>query len=102
MFIKALIVIGIMFALRNHLGFLRPYWHIVAGYILATLFAWWVLTFIFARPEIVLEISRLFNCPSRLVKPVFAALGGLMIVGPICAAIGRFFPYKEDDNRNAR
>jgi purine-cytosine permease-like protein len=100
--IKIVIVVTIIILLRRHLGFLKPYWHVIAGYILATLFAWWLLRFFFAQPAIVLEISRSFNCPPWLVKPASAALGGLMTAGPIIATIRRLFPYREDDNRNAR
>ena len=100
--IKIIIVVTILILLRSHLSFLKPYWHVVAGFLVGAIAGWLMVSVLIALKVNVEHDLSYLGCPAGLVRPIFAFIGGLVAVTPISIALRLLFPYREDDSRDAR
>jgi len=91
MLIKLLIVIVILFLLRRHMGILRPFWPQCVGLIVGAFMGWWLATMAI-NTGVNFGTLVYLGCPQKLIKPFFAAVGALTMVGPVSAAIRSLFP----------
>lgn len=93
MLIKIVIIVTIIFLLRSHLAFLKPYWQVLAGFVLGAI-AGWLMVDVLINLKVNLDFFKNFGCPHYLVKPLFAAIGGLVVVKPLSTVLRRLFPYR--------
>ena len=102
MLIKIIIVVTIIILLRNHLSFLKPYWHVVAGYLVGAVAGWLMVSVLIALKLNVERDLSYLGCPAGLVRPLFAFIGALVVVKPVSTAIRELFPYREQRDRDVR
>ena len=102
MLIKIVIVIVIIFLLRSHLAFLRPYWHVFVGFGVGAVTGWLMVSVLNGLKVNVEHDLGYLGCPAKLIRPLFALVGGLASVNPVSTALRRLFPYREESNGNVR
>ena len=102
MLIKIIIFVTIIILLRNHLVFLKPYWHVVAGFLVGAVAGWLMVSVLTCLKVNVEQSFCYLGCPAGLVRPLFILIGGLAALTPVSTALRRLFPNREDSNRNVR
>jgi hypothetical protein len=91
MLIKILIVIVILILLRRHMGILKPFWPLCVGLAAGGVMGWWLATLAVNTGVDFCAFDHI-GCPRIFIKPIFALVGALMMVGPVSAAIWGLFP----------
>lgn len=92
MLIKIVIIVVILILLRKQLWFLRPFWPVLVGLAIGGMIGWWWATSII-RLDTGYQAFEYIGCPRIFVKPIFAIIGALVMVGPVSAAIRVLFPF---------
>ena len=99
MLIKILVVVVILLLLRRQMGILKPFWPLCVGLAVGGLCGWWLVTLAINTGVNFCAFEHI-GCPRILIKPVFALIGALMMVGPTSTAIyGLFPPDKKNELR---
>ena len=91
MLIKILVVVIILLLLRRQMGILKPVWPLCVGLAVGGLAGWWLVTLAINTGVNFCAFEHI-GCPRIFIKPIFALIGALMMVGPISTAIYGLFP----------
>jgi hypothetical protein len=91
MLIKILVVIVILLLLRRQMGIFKPFWPLCVGLTVGGLAGWWLAT-LAVNTGVNFCAFEHIGCPRIFIKPIFALIGALMMVGPISAAIYSLLP----------
>ena len=98
MLIKILIAVSILILLRKQLWFLRPFWPVLVGLTIGATVGWWWATNMI-RLDTGYQAFEYISCPRIFVKPIFALIGALVMVGPVSAALYGLFLIKKNELR---
>ena len=98
MLTKILIVVVLIILLRNHLGIVKWLWPECVGLATGGMIGWWWVS---ATMELGTSyaIFEYVGCPRCLIKPIFALVGALLMVGPVSVAIRGLFPPNQKNEQ---
>ena len=91
MLVKILLVVIILLLLRGHMGALKPFWPVIAAFLVGAFIGWQMVNVLTAL-KVNLDCFESLGCPQRFIKPLFALIGGLVAVKPISTALRVLFP----------